>query len=107
VNTLTTIPIRQITMYGIRVISLISGSLMPPFRLVALMLIQSLNGPAVNNPIKLPPKKAKLMNPTEAGEKLYGGAAKTWDWVRLRDRRQFAEKPNDREAQRMIGKAKI
>lgn len=56
--------------------SLISGSLIPPFFLVNLAATMSLNGPAVNNPIKAPIKIAKLKNPILVEEKLYGGAAK-------------------------------
>jgi hypothetical protein len=72
---LTTIPIRQITIYGIRAINLISASLTPLFLLVALIDTQSLTGPAVSNATIAPTANEKLTNPTCAGLKLYGGSA--------------------------------
>jgi hypothetical protein len=74
---LTTIPIRQIAIYGIRAINLISASLTPLFLLVALILTQSLTGPAVSKATIAPTANEKLTNPTCAGLKLYGGSAKS------------------------------
>jgi hypothetical protein len=74
---LTTIPIRQMAMYGIRAINLISASLTPLFLLVALILTQSLTGPAVSNATIAPTANEKFTNPTCAGLKLYGGCAKS------------------------------
>lgn len=70
-------------MYGIRVGSLISGSRIPLFFLVALMEIQSESGPLVKRPIIAPIKDAKLKKPIVWLLKLYGGALKAWSWVRL------------------------
>jgi hypothetical protein len=70
-------PTKFIATYGIKATNLISASLTPLFLAVALIETQSLNGPAVNNPITPPTTKAKLTNPTCAGENRYGGAANT------------------------------
>jgi hypothetical protein len=98
---LTTIPIRQMAIYGIRAINLISASLIPLFLLVALILTQSLTGPAVSNAITAPTANEKLTNPT------CGGCAKSCDCVKLNDKRQFAENPSVKAAQEMIGKARF
>jgi len=84
-----------------------SGDTLPPlFLAVALILIQSLNGPAVNKPTAPPTTNAKFTNPTCAGVNKYGGAAKTCDWVKFNAKRQFAANPIEREAQRIIGNEK-
>jgi hypothetical protein len=87
--------------YGIRAINLISASLIPLFLLVALILTQSLTGPAVSNAITAPTANEKLTNPT------CGGCAKSCDCVKLSDKRQFAENPSVKAAQVMIGKARF
>lgn len=104
---LTTMPTKHSKIYGTSAINLISASLTPPFLFVARMLTQSLNGPAVNSPIMPPTTNAKFRNPTCAGPKRYGGAAKTWLCVKFRANRQFVEKQKDITTQKTIGKKKI
>jgi hypothetical protein len=58
-------PTKFIATYGIKATNLISASLTPLFLAVALIETQS------------PTTKAKLTNPTCAGENRYGGAANT------------------------------
>jgi hypothetical protein len=101
---LTTIPIKQIHTYGTKAISLISASRIPLFLAVALILTQSLRGPAVNNPIIPPTTNAKFTNPTSAGVNKYGGAAKTCDCVKFRAKRQLAVNAKEKVAQKMMGK---
>ena len=90
---------------GIIATSLISGSRIPLFRRVSRAETQSDAGPAVNKPIRLPTNTAKLVNPTDCGGKLYGGAAKTWDWVRFRVRNDDALHETTKAANSTIGKA--
>lgn len=84
--------------------SLISGSLIPLFLFVNLAATISLNGPAVSSPINPPIKIAKLKNPILAEEKLYGGAAKACDCVRLRVRNEDADHDTTNAENSTIGK---
>lgn len=94
-------------MYGIMAGNLISGSLTPLFLFVNLAAIISLSGPAVKSPIKAPIKIAKLVNPIEVVEKLYGGAANTCDCVRLRVRKEDADHDTTNAGNWTMGKKNI
>ena len=94
----------MIITYGIMASSLISGSRIPLFLLVSLAATMSLNGPAVNSPINPPTKMAKLKNPILVEEKLYGGAAKACDCVRLRVRKEDADQDTTKAENSTMGK---
>ncbi|KAF5133434.1 hypothetical protein E5D57_004058 [Metarhizium anisopliae] len=83
----------------------ISGSRTPPLRAVALAHTQSLKGPAVKRPMKVPTNSGRLVSPTCSAVQLYGGAAKTCDCVRLMMSRPLQLQLTAKEANRTMGKA--
>lgn len=83
--------------------SLISGSRIPPFLIVARMDIQSDSGPLVSSPIIAPIKIAILKNPIVSLEKLYGGAANAWLCVRFKVRKTLADQETLNAASSTIG----
>lgn len=87
-----------------RVGSLISGSRIPLFFLVARIEIQSDNGPFVAKPIRAPMKSAKLKNPIVCDEYEYGGLANAALCVRFADRKPLADQDTTKEASSTIGK---
>ena len=95
----------MIKTYGMRVGSLISGSLIPPFFFVARAAIQSESLPLVRRPMNVPTSRAKLVKPTDWEEKLYGGAEKFWAWVKLIVRKLLADQETTKAAYSMMGKA--
>jgi len=76
---MTMFPIAMRIIYGIMVHSLISGSRIPSRLFVNRAAMASLSGPAVNKPINLPIRIAKLKDPIFDEWKLYGGAPRACD----------------------------
>ena len=92
--------------YGIMATNLISGSRIPRFLFVSLAAIASLNGPAVKSPIKAPIKMAKLKKPIFVDVKLYGGFAKTCDWVKFNVKNEDAVQETTKDENSTMGNKK-
>jgi len=79
---------------------------MPLFLFVNLAAIASLNGPAVNSPMRAPIKMAKLKKPILVDVKLYGGAAKACDWVKFKVKNEDAVQETTKDENSTIGNKK-
>lgn len=103
----TIMPMTSATKKGNNAGSLISGSLIPLLRIVALIATQSDRVPPMARPTSAPISAAKFANPTFWADQRKGGAARACDCVIIRIRREFAAKFAVTVAQNVIGKNNI